>query len=165
MREPLFRVIGAVISLVQLLRRASTPYVAFLGRIPGTRRFSDRERHPDNEITPGVSAFRPESSLIYFNMDHVWDLILNRTRAESTPPKLVVLDLSAAPHVDMHSAHMLAELADELTTAGIRVQAVEAWSSVRDRLRHRGVDARLGGVTRGLSVADVVDGFKKEQAT
>jgi MFS superfamily sulfate permease-like transporter len=37
--------IGAVISLVQLLRRASRPHVAILGRIPGTRRFSDRERH------------------------------------------------------------------------------------------------------------------------
>ena len=29
--------IGAIISLVQLLRRASRPHVAFLGRIPGTR--------------------------------------------------------------------------------------------------------------------------------
>src|SRR5215471_6541827 len=33
--------IGAIISLVQLLRTASRPHVAFLGRIPGTRRFSD----------------------------------------------------------------------------------------------------------------------------
>ena len=32
--------IGAIISLVQLLQRASRPHVAFLGRIPGTRRFS-----------------------------------------------------------------------------------------------------------------------------
>src|SRR5213080_352833 len=37
--------IGAVISLVQLLRAASRPHVAFLGRIPGTRRFSDMARH------------------------------------------------------------------------------------------------------------------------
>src|SRR4029434_4288599 len=40
--------IGAFISLVQLVRTASRPHVAFLGRIPGTRRFSDRQRHPDN---------------------------------------------------------------------------------------------------------------------
>ena len=103
--------IGAIISLVLLIRRASRPHVAFLGRIPGTRRFSDRERHPDNELIPGVLIFRPESGLVYFNMDHVRDTILDRVRAEATPPKLVVLDLSAAPHVDMHSAHMLAELA------------------------------------------------------
>ena len=132
--------IGAIISLVLLIRRASRPHVAFLGRIPGTRRFSDRERHPDNELIPGVLIFRPESGLLYFNMDHVRDTIVERVRAEATPPKLVVLDLSAAPYVDMHSAHMLAELAGELTAAGIRVQAVEARSSVRDRLRGEGVD-------------------------
>jgi high affinity sulfate transporter 1 len=149
--------IGAIISLVLLLRRASRPHVAFLGRITGTRRFSDRERHPDNELTPGVLIFRPESSLLYFNMDHVRDTILDRARAEATPPRLVVLDLSAAPHVDMHAAHMLAELASELTAAGIRVQAVEARSSVRERLRNEGVDAKLGGIDRFTTVADVVE--------
>src|SRR5947208_4221556 len=58
--------IGAIISLVQLLRAASRPHVASLGRIPGTRRFSDRERNPDNELMAGVMIFRPESGLVYF---------------------------------------------------------------------------------------------------
>jgi sulfate permease, SulP family len=149
--------IGAIISLVLLIRRASRPQVSLLGRIPGTRRFSDYERHPDNELIPGVLIFRPESGLLYFNMDHVRDTILDRVRAETTLPKLVVLDLSAAPRVDMHSAHMLGSLADELTAAGIRVQVVEARSSVRERLRALGVDAKLGAVNRFTTVADTVD--------
>jgi len=154
--------IGAVISLLLLIRRASRPHVAFLGRIAGTRRFSDRERHPDNELIPGVLIFRPEASLLYFNMDHVRDTISERARAESPPPKLVVLDLSAAPYVDMHAAHMLAELSGELTADGIRVQVVEARSGVRDRLRAEGVDEKLGGINRFTMVADVVDNFQKE---
>ena len=157
--------IGAVLSLVQLLRRASHPHVAFLGRIPGTRRFSDRQRHPDNELIPGVLIFRPESSLIYFNVDHVRNEILDRARAETPPPELVVLDLSAAPHVDLQSAHTLGGLADELTARGIRVHAVEAHSSVRERLRAEGVDAKLGKANRFTSVADVVDDFQKKNAT
>ena len=157
--------IGAVISLVLLIRRASRPHVAFLGRIAGTRRFSDRERHPDNELIPGVLIFRPESGLLYFNMDHVRDTIAERVRAEATPPKLVVLDLSAAPYVDMHAAHMLAELAGELTAAGIRVQAVEARSSVRDRLRNEGVEEKLGGINRFTSVADAVEALPKRNTT
>jgi len=152
--------IGAIISLVLLIRRASRPHVAFLGRIPGTRRFSDLERHPDNELIPAVLIFRPESGLIYFNMDHVRDTILDRVRAESTAPRLVVLDLSAAPWVDMHSAQMLGSLAEELTAAGIRVQAVEARSSVRERLRAEGVDAKLGGIDRITTVADAVESFQ-----
>src|SRR5262249_3238681 len=33
--------IGAIISMGMLIRRVSSPHVAFLGRIPGTRRYSD----------------------------------------------------------------------------------------------------------------------------
>ena len=155
--------IGAVISLVLLIRRASRPHVAFLGRIAGTRRFSDRERHPDNELIPGVMIVRPESGLLYFNMDHVRETIAERIRSEATPPKLVVMDLSAAPYVDMHAAQMLAELAGELTAAGIRFQAVEARSSVRDLLRGEGVEAKLGGINRFTSVADAVEAFQAQR--
>jgi len=153
--------IGAVISLVQLLRRASRPHVAFLGRIPDTRRFSDRERHPDNELIPGILIFRPESSLIYFNIDHVCETITRHVSAGPTPPRLVIIDLSAAPYVDLQSAHSLAGMAVELTTAGIRVQVVEARSSVREKLRAEGLDERLGGIDRFTSVADVVDNLEK----
>ena len=152
--------IGAAISLVQLIRRASHPHVAFLGRIPGTRRFSDRQRHSTNELIPGVLIFRPESGLIYFNVDYVCDSILDRVRAEATPPKLVVLDLSAAPRVDLQSVHALAGLADEIRAQGIRFQAVEARSSVRDRLRNEGVDGKLGGIDRHSTVADAVESIQ-----
>src|SRR6516165_2918110 len=63
--------IGAAISLIQIVHAGSHPHVALLGRIPGTRRFSDRERHSDNELVPHVMIFRPESSLVYFNVDDV----------------------------------------------------------------------------------------------
>jgi len=149
--------IGAVISLLQLLRRGSRPHVAFLGRIPGTRRFSDRERHLDNELIPGILIFRPEAGLFYFNVDHVCDTIAARVHAETEPPKLVIIDLSASPFVDLQSAHTLAGLAHELRAKGIHAQAVEARSSVRERFRHEGLDVALGGIDRFTSVADAVD--------
>ena len=151
--------IGVAISLVQLVRVSSRPHVALLGRIPGTRRFSDSDRHSDNEIIPGIMIFRPESALIYFNVDNVYDAILNRVRAQEIPPKLVVLDLSAAALVDMQSALTLASMADELTAKGIQFHAVEPRSSVRDRLRREGVDIRLGGIDRFTTVADLIDHF------
>jgi high affinity sulfate transporter 1 len=151
--------LGALISLVQLVRVSSRPHVALLGRIPGTRRFSDCDRHADNELIPGVMIFRPESALIYFNVDNVCEAILSRVRVGAIPPKLVVLDLSAAPLVDMQSAHTLASMAAELTGMSIHFHAVEPRSSVRDRLRREGVDIKLGGVDRFTTVADVIDHF------
>jgi len=154
--------LGALISLVQLVRVSSRPHVALLGRIPGTRRFSDRDRHEGNELIPNVMIFRPESALVYFNVDNVYEAILSRVRAEATLPKLVVLDLSAAPLVDMQSAHTLASMANELTAMSIQFHAVEPRSSVRDRLRREGVDTKLGGISRFTSVADVIDHFLGE---
>jgi MFS superfamily sulfate permease-like transporter len=88
---------------------------------------------------------------------------VSRVRGEQTPPKLIVLDLSAAPLVDMQSAHTLAGMAEELTAIGIKFHAVEPRSSVRDRLRHEHVDAKLGGIDRFTSVADVIEHYLGEQ--
>ena len=157
--------IGALISLVQLLRRGSQPHVASLGRIPGSDRFSDLGRNPDNEPVPGVMIFRVESSLLYFNMEYVRDTVLERVRRESAPPKLVVCDLSASPHVDFQSAATLGGLADELAALGIQMQVVEARSSVRDRLRAEGLDQKFGGIDRFRSVAHAVEAFQHGNPT
>src|SRR5215472_6410126 len=91
--------VGVILSLLLLLRRASKPHVAFLGRIPGSRRFSDLERHEDNERTPGVLAFRVESGIFYFNTEHIFDAVVGRIDAEKKAPNLVVWDLSTSPAV------------------------------------------------------------------
>jgi hypothetical protein len=75
----------------------------------------------------------------------------------------VVLDLSAAPRVDLQSAHSLGGLAEEIKAMGITFHAVEARSSVRDRLRREGVDERLGGINRRTCVADALDAFGHNQ--
>jgi MFS superfamily sulfate permease-like transporter len=149
--------IGAVISMLLLIRRASRPHVAFLGRIPGARRYSDLERHPDNEQVPGVHIFRPESSLLYFNADHVRDTVMARVRGSRPPVRIVLCDLSASPHVDIAGAEMLKGLDAELGTIGARLRIVEARASVRDKLRVEGVEDRVGPIDRYTSVADAVD--------
>jgi hypothetical protein len=50
-------------------------------------------------------------------------------------------------------------MADELAAEGIQFHAVEARSSVRDRLRREGIDIKFGGINRFTTVADVIDHF------
>ncbi len=149
--------VGTVLSLLLLLRRATRPHVAFLGRIPGSRRFSDRERHPDNEQIPGVLAFRVEAGILYFNTEHIFDSVLARLGAEREPPKLVVWDLSTSPFVDLAGARMILALHQELARRGIGLRLVEARSSVRDILRREGVEETVGRLDRFQSLADVVE--------
>lgn len=142
-------------SLVMLLWRESRPYVAFLGRIPGTDRFSDIARHPTNQPTPGVLSFRVQSSLLYFNVDHVLQAVLSRARAETTIRR-VICDLSNVPHADIAAARMLRRLDEELNTAGIDFKIVEAHGPVREILRAEGLEPLVGAITRHATLADAV---------
>jgi SulP family sulfate permease len=151
--------IGAIISLIQLLRRSSRPHVAILGRIPGTRRYSDLSKHTDNETVPGIMLVRPESALLYFNIDHVRDAIVSKAKEMTPPPKLVLLDLSAAPHVDLQAAQTLGSLHSDMVAMGSQLQIVEARESVRKTLRLEGLEEKVGKINRHTSVADVVEQF------
>jgi MFS superfamily sulfate permease-like transporter len=156
--------IGALISLVQILVISSRPHVAQLGRIPGTRRFSDRERHPDNETVPGMVVVRPEAGLLYYNSDFVHDQLVDRVRAQATRPEVLLIDLSASPRIDLQAVDMLATLHDELSADGTRLRLVEARSAVRDFLHSTGLEERVGRVDRFTTVADAVDDYQRRRA-
>jgi len=152
--------VAAVASLLLLLRRAARPHVAFLGRIPGTRSFSDLERHPDNEPVPGVLVVRVEAALLYFNVEHVRERIREGLRGDAGKITHVVIDLSSSPAVDLAGARLLSALQEELAQAGIALRVVEALAAVRDILRAAGLEGRVGHIDRKVTVADVVDGIR-----
>ena len=82
----------------------------------------------------------------YFNVGYVRDVVWDRVHSSPTKPKL-------------QSAEVLRGLADELTSAGIQMQVVEARSSVRDRLRAERLDEKIGGVDRFRTIDQVVKEF------
>jgi len=150
-------IVAVLVSLLLLIRRAAQPHVAFLGRIPGTRVYSDIGRNPDNVGIPGALLLRVESSLLYFNVEHVRAAIWQRIRAAPEPVSLAVFDLSTSPTVDLAGARMLARLHQELQAAGIRLRLVAAHAAARDILRAEGLEESVGALDRRTTVADVVD--------
>lgn len=154
-------VIAAVlVSMLLIIRRAAHPHVAILGRIPGTRIFSDIERHAENEAIAHVLAVRVEASLLYFNVEHVRETIWRKIRSATEPVRLVICDLSASPVVDLAGARMLKSLHDALQASGTAMKVVAAHAGVRDMLRAEGLEDRFGHIGRRGSVADLVDEFQ-----
>jgi len=153
--------LAAIASILLMLRRAADPHVAFLGRIPNTRRFSDLARHPDNERVEGLLVFRVESSLLYFNVENVERAVLSRARAEGPALRLVVCDLSASPYVDLAGVRMLGRLSDELAKQHVALRLAEVHASSRDLLRGEGLEGKVGSINRFTSVADVVEDFQR----
>jgi MFS superfamily sulfate permease-like transporter len=133
--------------------------VAFLGRVPGVDNYSDLARHPENEVLRSVIAFRPEASLIYVNAAAVLETVLARVRAAGARDvHMVVCDLSAAPYVDLAGARMLHELHGELASREIALRIVGAHGSVRDLLRADGIEAKVGGISRAVTLVSLLAG-------
>jgi MFS superfamily sulfate permease-like transporter len=147
--------IAVLASILMVLGRAARPHVAFLGRIPGTDRFSDVARHPENEPIPGVLAFRVEASLVYYNVDHVLETVLRRAQGEPGLRR-VVCDFSTTPYVDVAGARMLSRLHEELAQKNIELRVVGAHSEVRDRLRFEKLQEWLGPINRHVSLHEAV---------
>jgi SulP family sulfate permease len=130
--------LAAIASIFLLLARASQPNVAFLGRLPGTGRYSDSARHEGVEQLVGVIAFRPEASLLYINAETILETVL-RALQKSSGIKLVACDLSASPYIDLAGARMLHDLHDELASRHVAFCIVGAHAQLRDLLRAEGL--------------------------
>jgi SulP family sulfate permease len=130
--------LASLASIFLLLARASRPNIAFLGRLPGSGRYSDTARHEGIEPLAGVIAFRPEASLLYINAETILEAVLSALRT-SSGITLVACDLSASPYIDLAGARMLHDLHDELASRRITLCIVGAHGQLRDLLRAEGL--------------------------
>jgi high affinity sulfate transporter 1 len=147
--------LAALVSILLLIRRAAHPHVARLGRVPGTDRYSDCERNPDNLSLPGVLILRVESGLFYFNADHVRAYARRYTAEAGDDLRLVICDLSSSPYVDITGARMLGEIQRELAARGAKLRLVEARAAVRDLVRAE-LGTSVGEITRRISIGDTI---------
>jgi SulP family sulfate permease len=150
-------ILAAVASIILLLRAVSDPHIAVLGRIPGTRRFTDINRHPDNELIPGVMIFRVEASLYYFNTDNIMKRIWTEIIGSEKSLKCVILDLGTSPYVDIAGAKIIKKLYLDLQAKGISFKIAEAHARVRDMLRVEDLEFLLGHISRKVTVDDLVN--------
>jgi high affinity sulfate transporter 1 len=151
-------VLAAVSSIVWLLIVISNPHVAFLGRIPGTRRYTDIGRHPDNELIPGILLVRVEASILYFNVENIRHNIFSKIMEGGSSIKCVIWDFSTSPYVDTAGADLIKKLYLDLKAMGISLRIAEAHAQVRDILRAEEIDHLLGHISRKVSVDDFVNG-------
>lgn len=148
--------IAALFSLTLIIRNVSSPNIAFLGRIPGTNRYTDIRRHPDNELIPGILLFRVESPLVYFNVATVYNTVWTKVKEAGNSLKTVIFDLSTSATVDSSGARLIKRLQQKLGSRGIELRVAEAHSGVRDILRLENIEQLLGHLSRRDTLHDVV---------
>ncbi len=126
--------IGIAASMLLLIYRASRPYVARLGKVPGTRnQYADVARHPENTTVPGVVVLRVEGGLFFANAEHVRQQIVSH--ADEDTVRAIVLDTETVPFVDVTASRMLAQLSGDLERRRVTLAIARELGQVRDVLR------------------------------
>jgi sulfate permease, SulP family len=148
--------IGVVISLLLLLRRASRPRTTELGRVPGTDYYADAVRHPENERLADVFVFRAEAGLLYFNVENVRDRFFELLSARGDGVKLAIFFLGTTPVVDLAGSELLEELHEALKERGVAFRLAEARGDVRETLRRAGFEQHCFPVVPIQPVATVI---------
>jgi SulP family sulfate permease len=156
--------IAVFLSLLIILYRASQPYLAVLGQVPGqAETYGDVARHPENERVPGLLIARLDAPLYFLNANVARGQILEMVRVGQPPPKAVLFDLGASADLDVASMDMLRNLVDELKELGSDVMLAQVRGSVRDRLRKSGIMAEIGENRIYRSVAAAVHDFERRE--
>jgi high affinity sulfate transporter 1 len=151
--------LAAISSLVLLIRLAAHPTTVLLGRIRGTDQFSNVERHPENQLIPGILIYRINSGIVYFNVDNIQQDFFKRLSQQEVPVQLVIFDLSSSPLIDTPAARWFQTFYQQLTTQGIALRIVNANGIVRDRLRAERLETITGFLDRSASIESVVTEF------
>ncbi len=157
--------IAVLLSVAFLLYRASRPYVAALGRIPGYRNtFGDVQRHPDAESIPELLLVRIDAPLYFFNANVAKTQILDLVTSRDPAPRGILIDLAATADLDVTTTDMLFELLADLEDRSIEVMLAQVKGSVRDRVRRTGLMERIGEDRLYLSIGSGVTDFLRRQA-
>ena len=126
--------IGIGASLMLLLYRASRPYVAHIGKVPGTPdQYGDIARHPENVSPEGVTILRFESGLFFANADSVRNADPHPGARRGRDRRRARRRVGAVDR--RHGGPHAGEVADELQRDGIGFVIARDVGQVRDILR------------------------------
>ncbi len=155
-------IIAVLLALVMVIYRASRPYIAILGKVPGMRgAYGDIGRHPENETIPRLIIFRMDAPMFYFNANVADKQIRERVNKSEPRPIAILIDLAASGDLDIVSADMLRDLVKDFRDENIEVLFCQVRGAVRDRLRRNGVMEAIGEERVFLSVDAAVKDFSE----
>ncbi len=127
---------AAIASLLIVLIRTSRPEIAVLGIDPVSGHYVNLAYNVGARIPEGVLAVRAFGPWYFFNANYIHDHILGLVAAgRPAPPRVVVIDFSASPVLDVQSIQTLATIDADLRARGIRVGLAHLYDETADELR------------------------------
>ena len=130
-------------ALLLLIKRASRPTDAVLGRVSGMRGWHDVAYHQEATTHPGLMVYRFGAGIIFFNAGYFKKRVVELV-ASHADIEWIIVDGSTINLVDITGAEMLESLVEELATRGVRFGLANVRREVRNVLENAGALERIG---------------------
>jgi len=137
--------LAIVLAVIEFLWDGWRPHAAVLGKAQGIQGFHDVGRYPEASLLPGLVMLRWDAPLFFANAEFFHNRVLAAVTQASYPVRWLVVAAEPVTSVDVTSADALAELDEELRTAGIRLNFAEMKDPVKDKLRRFELLGRFEG--------------------
>ena len=130
-------------ALLLLIKNASRPTDAVLGRVSGMKGWHDVAYHHEAATHPGLMVYRFGAGIMFFNAGYFKKRVVALI-ASHADIEWIIVDGSTINLVDITGAEMLESLVGELTTRGVHFGFANVRREVRNVLERAGVLERIG---------------------
>ncbi|MDI6725019.1 MAG: SulP family inorganic anion transporter [Methanobacterium sp.] len=156
-------VIGVILSVLGLLKNMYNPHIAILGRVPGTMKYLDINRHPESEIVSHTLIVRIDGSQIFLNTESIKDTIIDLVDTQYKDIRLLVLDFEATPFIDFSGIEMLEELTDEMKQRGIKIIGANMYEPLEDLIKKSKLEKEIVDSDFCLTIDECIRRWESEK--
>jgi MFS superfamily sulfate permease-like transporter len=137
-------IVAFLLSLIDLIARASTPHAAVLVELADGHAFDTPAEAPVKMTRPGLVIYRFEASLYFANANLLQENIADLTRGAEPSVRWFVLDAQAINDIDTSGARSLAQAIEALHLQGVTFAISRAHAQVRELLQRYGLLVLIG---------------------
>ncbi len=138
--------VAVALALLSFVQLASRPRSETLGVIPGQPGFHSLARHPEAAVPPGLTLFRFDGPVIFFNAPHFKREVEKAVQAAGPTLKWFVIDLLPVNMIDATGLYAVQEVCDDLRRRGIVSGAAARETQWADWAARRGYSERVEGM-------------------
>jgi MFS superfamily sulfate permease-like transporter len=150
------------LSLLSILYHTNHPSVYALRRKPNTDVFRPlSDKHPDDEIFPGLLIVRTEGRVFFANAQRIGDKIWPMIHEEK--PKVVLIDCSAIPDIEYTALAMLIDMEEKLREKGIMLWLAALNPEALKVVKKSPLWNRLGTERTFHNVEEAVTAYRRMQ--
>lgn len=136
--------VAIALSILDLVRRITSPYADVLGYAPGVAGMHSLDDYPDSQPVEGLVVFRYDSPIFFANADDFSARAMQAIDESPQPIRWFLLNAEANTEMDLTAVDALDDLRAELESRGIRFAMARVKQNLQRSLAPTGFIEAMG---------------------